>query len=117
MKEKDAETAKSLLQSYISKVSDNKTEVSGGTNTPFIPEFPPPTTKESFIASMPKDFEKFLKDNGAYDKYCKNFDMEHCYGSFDKTRYVDIGFIWGDTEEGRSFWANLNKIWVKQNGK
>jgi len=73
-----------------------------------------------------KDFVKFLKDNGVYDKFihnCKiavtnslNFvktwkTIETFCIDIIKYRYIRDSFDWRKTKEGYNFWSKINEKW------
>ena len=67
-------------------------------------------------------FKKFLRDNGIYEKYCRNFDVEYL-GNNGKIKgadnFINEAFVWVDTKEGHSFWRAMKDKWeniLKQRG-
>lgn len=53
---------------------------------------------------------EFLKDNGAYDKFIKNFDKD-CYDITNNHIEIANCFNWGDTNEGCDYWNCLYAKW------
>ena len=67
-------------------------------------------------------FKKFLRDNGIYEKYCRNFDVEY-FGNNGKIKgaynFINEAFVWVYTKEGHSFWRAMKDKWeniLKQRG-
>ena len=65
-----------------------------------------------------KEFEQFrlfLVENDVLDKYIKYTDMEKEKSKYTISRYIrqiiDWAFKWTDTEEGQTFWSELDKKW------
>ena len=57
---------------------------------------------------MTKQFRDFLKEHNAYDAYIKNNKGE----SDNPYVYID-SFLWSDTEEGHSYWRDLDNLWLE----
>ena len=65
-----------------------------------------------------KEFEQlqlFLVENDVLDRYIKYVDMEKEKSKYTISRYIrqiiDWAFKWTDTEEGQTFWSELDKKW------
>ena len=68
-----------------------------------------------------KKFIKFLEDNNAWEKFEKAF-IENGTGikeykamcKIDKSTALYAAFTWEKTEEGFTYWSNLNRKWLKE---
>lgn len=61
-------------------------------------------------------FKKFLRDNGIYEKYCRNFDVEFTGGETKiKGRYNFIlrAFSWWRSPEKEDFWIKMDRKWCE----
>ena len=60
-------------------------------------------------------FKKFLKDNGIYEKYCRNFDKTY-QNNKGKIKnpldFFDLAFNWRDSPEGSLYWAIMDDKWL-----
>ena len=60
-------------------------------------------------------FKKFLRDNGIYEKYCRNFNKIY-NGNSTKIKtaegYIIEPFLWRTSNEGHDFWLKINKKWL-----
>lgn len=68
---------------------------------------------DRFIHSKPyistKEFIGFLKNNGAYEKFL----MNRCLPTRINKEFISSEFIWENTPEGNSFWADIDRRFVK----
>lgn len=64
-------------------------------------------------------FYKFLKDNGAYEKYLTEieaqqdrliYSFDSAIKSYDYNKVMNV-FRWSETTDGVTFWANLSIKW------
>lgn len=60
------------------------------------------------IESKQIKLSEFLKENDAYDKFIKNFDINYCID--DNVRLYNA-FYWNKTEQGLIYWDNLSDRW------
>lgn len=73
-------------------------------------------------------FVKFLKGNRAFSKFERNriksnrwFNLRESLKEHIETCdrqsavYIDSAFPSGITPEGKTYWININKIWIKEN--
>ena len=77
-----------------------------------------------------KVFSRFLKENGIYSKYAREFTRtKHCpftvkgYYGYIRTRFpdtlrfmanpIDRGLYWNGTIDGYDFWHEINAKWLK----
>lgn len=56
---------------------------------------------------------EFLKENGAYDKFVKNFDKE--FRQVINIVQIGTAFWWEDTKQGWEYWTELNTKWKEIN--
>jgi hypothetical protein len=85
-------------------------------------------TQETICHSNRKEFIRFLKEEGAYVAFKKNFSLDYLRQWFDKDYkqivngksyyeavrkidYISEAFHWMDMPEGYDFWNELNKKW------
>ena len=73
---------------------------------------------------MKERFEKFLRDNGAYNKfvaalrYLEHMSFDEYFEYFENQNYayeclVFEAFRWDDTTDGADYWIKLDKMWAK----
>jgi hypothetical protein len=73
---------------------------------------------------MKERFEKFLRDNGAYNKfvtalrYLEHMSFDEYFEYFENQDYayeclVFEAFKWEDTTDGADYWIKLDKMWSK----
>jgi hypothetical protein len=67
-----------------------------------------------------EDFCKFLVDKGVIDIYIKNFNKLSSYNDISeflnsnvRDHYLSNSFTWMDTDEGYTFWRDINLEWIK----
>ena len=64
-----------------------------------------------------KLFFRFIKEKGIYGKWRKNLKEKDLYAIlFTKrhpSQFLNLSFVWTDTEEGWDFWNKVNKEWFK----
>ena len=72
-----------------------------------------------------KSFVKFLKNNYVYDKFINNInntelnqhtfwkDIYNYCDRFEKESYILAAFNIDNSDEGRNFWININRLWLK----
>ena len=61
---------------------------------------------------MKKKFKKFMKEQGAWDKWKANLNKRK--REIFKSRpydYIANAFLWDDSPEGHRYWSDLNEIW------
>lgn len=86
-------------------------------------------THQTICHSNRKEFIRFLKEEGVYAAYKRNFNIEHiCAWSTDlynkikndgedffdvvcPEEYISGAFKWSHTPEGSVFWCDLHLIW------
>lgn len=58
-------------------------------------------------------FKKFLRDNGIYEKYCRNFDVKYNNGTKIKNikDFIYNAFLWGNTSDGYEYWLFMDERW------
>lgn len=63
-----------------------------------------------------KKFENFLKREGVFEKYLKNlYEQDVQLNGFEyPIEYVIAAFSWTDTDEGHSFWIDIDIKWRKE---
>jgi len=71
-----------------------------------------------------KEFVRFLKENGVYDKFiynCENVPdlvilkwptLSNFCSEIRRHNYIDFGFSWSYTPEGHFFWNKINQKWL-----
>ena len=61
-------------------------------------------------------FKKFLRDNGIYEKYCRNFNVNYAGNNNGKIKhkfyFISGAFFWRRTKDGFDFWEEMNKRWI-----
>jgi hypothetical protein len=87
-------------------------------------------TPQMIYLSNKKRFFRFLKEEGAYVAFKRNFSLNYLkewfdndykqivngksyYESVKKIRYISEAFYWKDTPEGFDYWNGLNIKWVR----
>ena len=72
------------------------------------------TCKREDMKAVPL-FKKFLRDNGIYEKYCKNFDVKYNRGTIIKRPHLFIrhAFDFVSADSGYFFWREMDIKWVK----
>jgi hypothetical protein len=70
---------------------------------------------DDFIAD--NEFREFLIENGAYEKYIKNFLSQHSsphdyFKSHFGQNVIDNTLSWSSCPEGSSYWGDLNDKWI-----
>jgi hypothetical protein len=71
---------------------------------------------------MKEEFVKFLNENGVYDQFCSNLHDFKCVTICEYLSscgaeiydYIDSAFLWFKTEEGDSFWGEIDRDWIKR---
>ena len=62
-----------------------------------------------------EQFQLFLVENDVLDRYIKYADKEKEKSKYTFSRYIrqiiDWAFIWSNTDEGQTFWKELDKKW------
>lgn len=53
---------------------------------------------------------EYLKDNGVYERFIKNFDKEY-YDTTDNHIEIDNCFSWDNSNEGYDYWNDLEDKW------
>lgn len=87
-------------------------------------------TPQMIYLSNKKKFFRFLKEEGAYAAFKRNFDIEHIstwstdlynkikndgedfYNVVNPEHYISGAFAWANTPEGNDFWGNLHFKWI-----
>jgi len=64
---------------------------------------------------MKEKFKQFLRDNSAYDSFMKNYDnissFDYVFNDYEGDVYLAGSFTWENTEEGYSYWEDLENRW------
>lgn len=85
-------------------------------------------TQETICHSSRKEFIRFLKEEGVYVAFKRNFSLDYLREWFDNdykqivngksyyeavggANYISEAFYWKDTPEGFDYWSELNKKW------
>lgn len=74
---------------------------------------------DEILTVIPVDFWNFLRSQEALDSYIKNFNVDeespHEFFREDNRRsYVAGAFVWSSSEEGRSYWMNVDERWKRE---
>ena len=72
------------------------------------------TCKREDMKTVPL-FKKFLRENGVYGMYCRNFDTKYNHGTIIKRPHLFIrnAFDFVGADGGYFFWRWIDKKWVK----
>lgn len=63
--------------------------------------------------SKKKRFIQFLKDEGVFEQYKNNWDVDWVSKPITSPgSYIDDAFHWRSTPEGSGFWAGIDDKWV-----
>jgi hypothetical protein len=72
------------------------------------------TCKREKMKAVPL-FKKFLRDNGIFEKYCRNFDKTYLANNGkikNPLDFIELAFDWGGTPEGNLFWLIIDDKWL-----
>lgn len=86
-------------------------------------------TQETICHSNRKEFIRFLKEEGVYAAFKRNFSIDYVrkwfigeyeqiisgrsyYETIGKTEYISKAFYWRGTPEGYEFWLGISKRWT-----
>ena len=86
-------------------------------------------THQTICHSNRKEFIRFLKEEGVYVAFKRNFSIDYLrkwfiddyrqiisgrnyYRVIKKLEYISKAFYWRDTPEGYEFWLDINKRWT-----
>ena len=86
-------------------------------------------TQETICHSNRKEFIRFLKEEGVYVAFKRNFSIDYVrkwfineyeqivsgksyYEAVEKTNYISKAFYWRGTPEGYEFWLDISKRWT-----
>jgi len=81
---------------------------------------------EDNYSDIPENFKIFLSDKEVLDEYVECFNVSdwNDIGSFtlffknvEWYSYIDNAFSWQDTFNGYFYWAGINNLWQRTNGK
>ena len=64
---------------------------------------------------MKKEFKKFMKDIGAWEKFKDNlkYDFKDLSENVPAEEYILSGFMWRGTKEGHDYWELVYHLWEK----
>jgi hypothetical protein len=71
-----------------------------------IPEFESFLKRNRLLSKFKREFLKQWNDKGITDITSKEFISKH-----DPVLYIRVSFVWQLSENGHTFWSNVNNKW------
>ena len=69
-------------------------------------------------------FKKFLKEKGAFELYCQNFDENYECSTYKIGKkikriyyFIVLAFLWENTPQGHNFWSKMDDEWIEYTKK